>query len=299
LATTTVPMVQSISYGWAEFDQCAISPSSCSKIGVNSQGYVLRVNTEFQKIGMNGVSLIVASGDSGANGRTDENCSENHFNPDFPSCSPFVTSVGATEIRDVTYLLEGAPIACRLEERFCVSEGFEENAVSNAFSGFASGGGFSNVAPTPSFQLSNVKGYFSTAQGQAVPKGYYNGTGRGYPDIAAVGETWIMIVTGGQSSPVGGTSASSPIVAGIFTLLNDYSLSKSGKSLGPMNQFLYQMAAKRPAAFTDITFGDNRCTEEGCASSCKGFEAAIGWDPVTGLGSPVYSEMLAYLQTIL
>jgi len=301
LAAATVPYVNSISYAWNEEDQCAqgIGYQECMKLNVTSTGYAAVVNVQFQKIGLRGVTLTVASGDSGANGRTDENCSENHFNPDFPSCSPFVTSVGATELRDVTYLFVGAPEGCRLEERFCVARGYEENAVSNGFSGFASGGGFSNVAATPAFQTSFVQQYFKTSEGQSAPKGYFNSSGRGYPDIAAVGETMIMIVDDGQSQAVGGTSASSPIVAGVFTLLNDYVLSKSGKPLGPMNQLLYQMAVKQPTAFTDITSGNNACTEQGCSHNCKGFTAAVGWDPVTGLGSPVYSEMLAYIQTIV
>jgi subtilase family serine protease len=39
------------------------------------QGYVARVNTEFQKIGTIGTTLLSASGDSGAHGRTNEDCS--------------------------------------------------------------------------------------------------------------------------------------------------------------------------------------------------------------------------------
>lgn len=58
------------------------------------------------------------------------------------------------------------------------------------------------------------------------------------------------------------------------------------------------MAAAHPAAFHDITVGNNRCTESGCGllDGCIGFNCAPGWDPVTGLGSPVYTEMLKYLQ---
>lgn len=40
-------------------------------------------------------------------------------------------------------------------------------------------------------------------------------------------------------TPIGGTSASSPIVAGIFTLLNDYSLNVSNKvPLSPPSSYL-------------------------------------------------------------
>jgi tripeptidyl-peptidase-1 len=42
-----------------------------------------------------------------------------------------------------------------------------------------------------------------------------------------------------------------------------------------------------PQAFNDITTGNN----PGCGTN--GFPAMAGWDPVTGMGSPNYSAMLA------
>lgn len=75
---------------------------------------------------------------------------------------------------------------------------------------------------------------------------------------------------------VGGTSASSPIFAGIWALLNDYAIQKTGHALGPANQLLYQMAKAKPSTFTDIVSGDNVCTEDGCSYSCNGFYAGPG-----------------------
>jgi len=45
-------------------------------------------------------------------------------------------------------------------------------------------------------------------------------------------------------------------------------------------------------AFNDITKGDNICTESGCTASCTGYYATKGWDPVTGVGSPNYPNLL-------
>jgi len=300
-STPKVPWINSISYGWAEFDQCepGIGKEECAKLKVKSDGYVMRVNTEFMKIGLRGVTLVVASGDSGVNGRTDETCSERHFNPDFPAASPFVTSVGATQLRDVSLDLQNPPPVCGDAYLwYCASNGTED-AVSYAFAGFASGGGFSNVAPRPSWQTSAVNAYLSSSIGKQVPSSYYNTSGRGYPDIAALG-TGILIILGGGDSAIGGTSASSPIVAGVFALLNDYSLRVDKKPIGPMNQLLYQWGATKPDAFQDVTVGDNACTESGCALDfCIGFSCAPGWDPVTGWGSPNYANMLGYLAELL
>jgi len=125
----------------------------------------------------------------------------------------------------------------------------------------------------------------------------YNGKGRGYPDVAAFGSN-VLIESGGIQ-PVGGTSCSSPIFAGLIGMINGQVITKTGKPLGFLNPLLYQMAAALPAAFTDITVGDNICTENGCGSTCKGFIATKGWDPVTGLGTPVYAQMQAYITKLL
>lgn len=109
-STTTVPLVNSISYGWYEGDQCSISPTECQQLGVNSYGYVARVNTEFQKIGTRGITLLSASGDSGCHGRTDPDCQKKVFSPDFPGSSPYVTSVGGTMVDKGTPLANPPPI---------------------------------------------------------------------------------------------------------------------------------------------------------------------------------------------
>jgi len=151
------------------------------------------------------------------------------------------------------------------------------------------------VAARPDYQNSAVSTYLTS--GVALPAAsYYNGAGRGFPDIAALGSA--ILIYDGAIDTVGGTSASCPIVAGTFALLNDFVLQKTGKPLGFLNPLIYQMAAAHKAAFTDITVGDNICTEGGCTATCTGFKCTTGWDPVTGWGTPVYSEMLAYIQTL-
>merc|ERR1711881_328865 len=84
--TSSVPDSVSISWGWAEDGQCqsGIDSTVCTTLGVNSEQYVARVNTEFQKIGLRGVSLMAASGDSGANGRSDGTCTDEKLHASFP-----------------------------------------------------------------------------------------------------------------------------------------------------------------------------------------------------------------------
>jgi len=284
-----------MSYAWNEEMQCedGIGNYECQQLGVNSTQYVKLVNVEFQKIGLRGVSMFAASGDSGANGRTDPGCSENHLNPPYPAASPYVTAVGATQIATASGVcnLPNPPPGCSGE---CCASGGVEQAVSFAQASFASGGGFSWVAPTPAHQKVAVQNYLKSGV-KLPPSGYYNGQGRGFPDLAAFG-SYVLIVSDGSISTVSGTSCSTPIVAGIFTLLNDYVIDKTGKPLGYVSPLIYKMARERPTTFTDITVGDNLCTESGCSSSCEGFYCTRGWDPVTGLGTPVYTEMLNYIK---
>jgi len=297
-STKDVPLVVSISYGWSEADQCedGIGAQECQQLGVNSQGYVARVNTEFQKIGARGISILVASGDSGANGRTDESCILPYLLPDYPAASPYVTSVGATQATAPEYKLQSNPPACTGQGYSCVSNA-TQTAVSYPQAQFASGGGFSNVAAAPSWQTDAIADYFKSGV-PMPPDSYYNHTGRGYPDIAAYGSA-VLIDMSGALGLVGGTSCSSPISAGIFALLNDYQIKATGKPLGFLNPFIYQAAVEAPSSFTDITVGDNKCTENGCwLGLCKGYECAKGWDPVTGWGSINYNNLLAYLKTL-
>merc|ERR1712032_1754765 len=301
-STKTIPESVSISWGWAESGQCqsGIAESQCTTLGVDAAGYVSRTNTEFQKIGLRGTSLFAASGDSGANGRTDGECTGTVLHASFPGSSPYITAVGATQFSEPEYKLDITPTACTaLGSTYKCASGGTEVAVSQPVAGFTSGGGFSTYTPRPSYQQSAVEGYLKS--GVALPpSSYFNSSNRGYPDVAAAGNNFAVYLSeyGGWTT-VGGTSASSPTFAAIAGYLNSVSVNKTGKPLGFLNPLLYKMAAEKPSAFTDIFSGDNKCTEDGCFSSCKGYECTTGWDPVTGLGTPVLTEMLSYVESQL
>jgi len=291
-AQADVPQVISVSYGWSESDQCEINPVECTG---TSEDYVTAVNAEFMKIGVTGVSILIASGDSGANGRTDPDCSLTYLKPDYPAASPYVTAVGATQMSNPVCALKNPPAVCANSGYDCFSGG-DEVAVSFDVASFASGGGFSNYAAQPDWQKTAVAAYL--ASGVALPPaGYFNATNRAYPDVAAIGNA-VLIDQGGVEL-VGGTSCSSPEFAAIAGLLNHYAIKASGKPLGFLNPLLYKIAASTPAAFHDITVGDNKCTEDGCSASCQGFLCAKGWDPVTGLGSPNTANLITAVQSVL
>ena len=80
--------------------------------------------------------------------------------------------------------------------------------------------------------------------------------------------------------------------------------SSNNATLGFLNVLLYQMAVNAPLTFKDITVGNNECGRMPQVSplpttcpGCVGFNAAPGWDPVTGLGVPNFAQMAAYIRS--
>jgi len=88
---------------------------------------------------------------------------------------------------------------------------------------------------------------------------------------------------------VSGTSASSPTVAGMISMIN-YARIKAGKSsLGFLNPTLYSLYDSDPEMyFNDVTEGYNIGCE---VDENIGFYAAKGWDPLTGVGTPKFSKL--------
>lgn len=230
---------------------------------------------EWAKLGLQGVSVIFASGDSGVANRynagypdtcldEDEKFVDEHgkrFSPSFPANCPFVTAVGAT-----TLLTKD------------VKDG--ERAVAR----FGSGGGFSDMFTAPDYQLKETRNYVSTYAPAAYGPKIYNHTGRGYPDVSASGDR-LATVSDGKIFGVGGTSASAPVFAGIINVLNEKRLKMGKKPIGFLNPTMYA----HPEMFNDITVGNN----PGCGTD--GFPASKGWDPVTGLGTPNFKKMCKVL----
>ncbi|KAH8982266.1 subtilisin-like protein [Lactarius akahatsu] len=147
-----------------------------------------------------------------------------------------------------------------------------------------SGGGFSNHFPRPRYQQVAVPTYLERLGSQY--DGMYNPAGRGIPDLAAQAQR-IYIVENNMGYVVSGTSCAVPVVAGIISLLNDYLLSIGRSPLGFINPWLYIVGLP---GINDIISGSN----PGCDTD--GFSAAVGWDPVTGLGTPDFLDLLALAQ---
>lgn len=246
------PLVHSISYG-------SIEDSLPKSLG-NA------FNTEAQKLGVQGVTILASSGDDGvANFQARSSPKECGYHPSFPASSPYVTAVGATQGPESGT----AEIAC----------------TSDAGGVITTGGGFSTLFKAPSYQSQAISGYFASLNSTSKPASGYSTTGRGYPDVAMAGYNYEVII-GGKQYALSGTSASSPVVAGFVSLVNAARLKAGKPALGFINQAIYQYGSQ---ISNDVTVGKNNC----CASKVccdEGFVASKGWDPLTGYGSVDFTK---------
>lgn len=171
----------------------------------------------------------------------------------FPASDPFVTAVGGTTLTADT-------------------QGNYQSEV--GWSG--SGGGVSQYFGQPDFQQDNLPA--------SVEKTLDHH--RGIPDIsynADPGSTILVYLSFlGKSSAgyygIGGTSEGSPQWAGITADANQM----NGKPLGYINPDLYAIgnSSQYGSTFHDVTSGNNS------SGGITGYNATVGWDFVTGWGSP-------------
>jgi tripeptidyl-peptidase-1 len=240
------PQVHSVSYGNDERQQSSIA-------------FMFTCNTAFMKAGVRGISILFASGDQGVCGREGCGIMKFRFKPDFPAASPYITAVGGTDFKSTPPTIG------------------DECAWING------GGGFSDTFGVPDYQKNAVAAYKSNPKANLPPQKYWNGTGRGYPDIAALGgqKTPYCVATQGSFAGVAGTSASCPVVAGVFAKLNGLRLAAGKPAMGFLNPFIY----KHPSGFQDVTCGINKATRN------YGFTAVEGWDAASGYGTPDFEAL--------
>lgn len=235
------PSVMSISWGSAEREW---TPQAMNAF-----------NAAFHDAALLGISVCVASGDSGSSdGEPDGN-----VHVDFPASSPWVLGCGGTTLTAHNGKIRSETVWNDEQD-----------------GGGATGGGVSSHFSRPGYQSKvNVP----------PPTGTVNPTGRGVPDVAGVADpnTGYTVLFDGMEGVVGGTSAVAPLWAALIALFNQ----ELGKNLGWFHKCLYGTLTQYKA-LNDITSGTNGA-----------YEAAVGWDPCTGLGSPNGRAILTILKQTL
>ena len=269
-----------------------------------------------------GVTVMFSSGDNG-----DEFTTIGQVAADYPASSPYATAVGGTTLQVGQSGQRLGEFGWSTARSFLcndtlVSEGGCTAAqegqwlpVDLALDG-GSGGGTSVVYPQPFYQQGVVPNSLSEVNG--------NTPMRVVPDISMVGDPATgMLVGQTQQFPngvfydqyrIGGTSVSSPLLAGVVARADQ----ARGSSLGFVNPALYALSGK-PSALLDIGPAGNQaqsrsdfanqvdnsngllythriidyegseqfCTTKGvCTTRQVALHTARGYDNMTGLGSP-------------
>lgn len=300
------PLVHSLSYGDVEAEIFNASVSGSILYGE-------RCNLEFLKMGLRGLTVLFASGDDGVGSflmRNDKTKACSRSYPEWPASSPFVTAVGGTQLTNA-YLpvckkdYSGSthfPDVTSSNRIVFTCTGVGETVCSSTFGGvITTGGGFSNVSDRLKYapwQEKQVQNFLTmTPKGKKPPLSHFNTMGRGYPDVSTYASNYFIVLNGNIVRE-SGTSASCPVFAAMVTLWNDFRLGQGLPPLGFINPLLYHLHEIAPEAFQDVVTGNNACGVGGSIETtpcCEhSFGATVGWDAVTGLGSPNF-ELLSKL----
>lgn len=203
----------------------------------------------FQKAAEAGITVCIASGDDGSRDRLNNG----KANADFPASTPYALACGGTMTDGA-----GQEVVWNLEAQ---NEG-------------AGGGGVSGIFPVPAWQEKDAADIKNVDTGRP---------GRVTPDVAALAAPgdWIIVLDDGtQEEQLGGTSAVAPLMSAFFTLVNQARAEAGKGAIGFVNDKLYGLSP-RDTYFTDITEGNNKPTPD-----YPGYDAKVGFDACSGLGSP-------------
>jgi subtilase family serine protease len=264
-----------------------------------SRGEINSLNAVFQQAAAQGIGVYFASGDYG-----DNVAAAGTKSAGFPDSSPWVTSVGGTS------LAVGRHGRYEFETGWGTTDSeWNGHAWAPASPGdflYGSGGGPSHVFAQPWYQAGVVPD--AQARWKRVLR-------RTEPDVSMVADPQTGVVfsqtyvepNGHQKiidSWIGGTSLATPLMAGVATLANE----ASGHPHGFLNPALYKLAGT--GALRDVlpSGGNLAVLRNGLDQNGKvvthlrsldrdsSLSTAVGWDPVTGLGSPVADVLAAALR---
>jgi subtilase family serine protease len=256
------PQVISVSLGLCE---------SNTQIGTGKAA-IAATETAFKVAAAAGISVLGASGDFGS-----ADCAKSDSNPaaplaqlavNFPSSSPWVTSVGGTNF------------TLNSQNQIATQTVWNDGSV---IPGNAGGGGVSKLFARPSWQ-----------NGTVVSKW------RAQPDVAMLADVspgYDVYCTASVDchrrgwETFGGTSAATPLLAGGFALIDELLRRHDKQPLGFADPLLYKLGRDPTSAvevFFDVTSGSNdvgpyiQADQQplGCCNAQPGYDQASGWGGV-------------------
>jgi subtilase family serine protease len=259
----SLPNVVSVSYGVCETQ---VAPFTAARTLVE------RLLASYAALG---VTVVVASGDSGSSTCADGVATKKLTAADkkprvsWPASSPWVLAVGGTNL------------TLNPDNSIASTGVWNDRSFPAPFAAPAGGGGGESlVASRPWWQPART---FASPGARLVPDvSAFADEAPGYAIVCSSGVQGCSAARHGRQMVafVGGTSAATPLVAGMIALWIQKAREQGLPRVGFAPPLLYSMAAKFPSAFVDVTLGSNAIYEVPC---CK---ARAGYDLASGLGSP-------------
>jgi len=280
----------------------------------------------FQQAAAQGITVTVSTGDSGAAGcdRDTSASATQGLAVSGLGSSPFNVAVGGTDYdvipvafnTYVTSTSSGTAPYYGTALSYIPERPWNDSTVNN--------GALAANQPYSSSGATNIIGG-TGGKSVVFTKPAYQSTltpadgARDVPDVAFLagngfyGAVWVLCEVQGLSGPdcantngtftstsrfsgAGGTSAATPAFAGMLALVEQ----AVGSRLGNVNPVLYKLAAsKYSTVFHDVTTGNNAvvCTAgtPNCGSNgfTTGYDAGVGYDLASGLGSVDIAALLA------
>jgi subtilase family serine protease len=257
---TPLPNVISISYGVCE---ASAKPYSAART---------LFDREAAAIDALGITIAVAAGDSGSSAcahgvkQSQLTSYDKQKSASWPAVSPWVLAVGGTNLS----LAPGNAIAS--------SGAWNDTAYPPPYQTIAAGGGgVSTTEKRPWWQTAAQTGNRSLPDAAA-----FADPAPGYTIVCSSGVQSCPPTSGQTITYVGGTSASTPLVAGMIALWDQFAKQQKWPRPGFIPPMLYYIAKHAPSSLLDITTGTNSVFSS--VSCCT---AGPGYDQATGLGSPL------------
>jgi len=231
-------------------------------------------NGIFQRMAVQGQTVIAASGDVGSEDCLPPPNNSTQLAVDDPGSQPDVVSAGGTSLASASASSQSVWNGC---ENSSDPNCYRINANLGA-----GGGGYSLEWPAN-------PGQPAATGPNTTPCGF--STCRAVPDLSYPSDPTaggVAAYWNGRWTAFGGTSVAAPVNAGLFVDINQGCYSQLGR-VGPA---LYAAEQADSDTFTDITLGNNDFT----GNNSGQFMAAPGFDAASGLGTPVDQNLALALQ---